>query len=114
MVPEAIPTEVALCKLMSLDHVAHGAFQDEDSAGDEGIEGVGNRHGFGLLATGYARYFDTPAACSLEPAAGFIPLAINTMNGSPVFRAPTCTRTCSRPASRSRRSSPVSVNPRCS
>ena len=99
---EALAAEIGFGQLVALDHGAHRAVEDEDAFGEQAFECRGRR---AVVVSG-ARCFVCVIGYFLL-FVGFVPIASSTANGSLVRRAPSATRTSSKPAR-------VSMPDRCS
>ena len=106
MVAKRSPRKSASRQLVALDHRAHRAVEDEDALREQGaacrmravechVRSSCVRHAVLAPSRGASFVLRVRSRCRL---AGFVPLAISTVNGSPVRRAPTPTVTSVSPA----------------
>ena len=122
MIREPLAAEVRLGQLVALDHRAHRAVEDEDPLSSRQrsvIERIGHlvspcasAHDVGAGSV-WLRGLAALRACGAlrTRRLRFAPLAISTVNGSPVLRAPTPTLTSVRPASVEQRRQLASSKP---
>src|SRR5690242_15971437 len=94
MAREPLAAEVRFRQLIALDHGPHGAIENENAFREQAIERVPEFRAHSVT-------FCFATCFRVLVAADFVPDAINTVNGSPAFRAPTPTRTSESPASTS-------------